>query len=53
MKFKNARKDLTLISDRLYNNLCLLAPKNFGNLKPRGFKIFTFHSALKKKKMIF
>ena len=52
MKFKNARKDLDLNSnDRLYNSsISPFAPKNFKNLKPRGFKIFTFHSGFKKKK---
>ena len=52
MKFKNARKDLDLNSnDKLYNSsISPFAPKNFKNLKPRGFKIFTFHSGFKKKK---
>ena len=52
MKFKNARKDLGLNSnDRLYNTLVSpFAPKSSKNLKPRGFKIFTFHAGFKKKK---
>ena len=52
MKFKNARKDLDLNSnDRLYKTLVSpFAPNNSKNLKPRGFKIFTFQSGFKKKK---
>ena len=52
MKFKNARKDLDLNSnDRLYNSsVSPFAPKNSKNVKPRGFKIFTFQAGFKKKK---
>ena len=52
MKFKNARKDLGLNSnDRLYNTLVSpFAPKSSKNIKPKGFKIFTFHAGFKKKK---
>ena len=55
MKFKNARKDLDLNSnDRLFiNSKSLFAPKIYKDLKPKGFKIFTFHCGFKKKKTIF
>ncbi len=52
MKFKNANKDLDLKSnDRLYIKFkSPFAPKHYKDLKPNGFKIFTFHSGFKKKK---
>ena len=51
MKFKNATKDLSLKSnDRLYlKSRSPFAPKHYKNFKPKGFKIFTFHSGFKKK----
>lgn len=51
MKFKNATKDLDLKSnDRLYlKSNSPFAPKHYKDLSPKGFKIFTFHSGLKKK----
>ncbi len=51
MKFKSARKDLDLKSnDRFYiKSKSPFAPLNYKNLKPKGFKIFTFHSGFKKK----
>ena len=52
MKFKKATKDLDLKSnDRLYlKNKSPFAPKHYKDLKPNGFKIFTFNSGFKKKK---
>ncbi len=52
MKFKKATKDLDLKSnDRLYlKNRSPFAPKNYKDIKPNGFKIFTFNSGFKKKK---
>jgi glutamate N-acetyltransferase / amino-acid N-acetyltransferase len=52
MKFKKATKDLDLKSnDRLFlKNKSPLAPKHYKDLKPNGFKIFTFNSGFKKKK---
>jgi len=51
MKFKNARKDLVLKSnDRLYiKSKSPFAPKQYKDLYPKGFKIFTFNSGFKKK----
>ena len=51
MKFKNARKDLDLKSnDRLYlKSKSPFAPKQYRDLYPKGFKIFTFNSGFKKK----
>ena len=51
MNFKKATKDLDLKSnDRLFTkNKSPFAPKQYKNLKPKGFKIFTFHSGFKKK----
>ncbi len=51
MKFKNATKDLDLKSnDRLYLKFkSPFAPKHYKDLKPKGFKIFTFNSGFKKK----
>ena len=51
MNFKNATKDLDLKSnDRLYLKLkSPFAPKHYKDLKPKGFKIYTFHSGFKKK----
>ncbi len=51
MKFKSARKDLGLKSnDRLYlKSKSLFAPKQFKDLYPKGFKIYTFNSGFKKK----
>ena len=51
MKFKNATKDLSLKSnDILYlKSRSPFAPKHYKNFKPKGFKIFTFHSGFKKK----
>ena len=52
MKFKNARKDLDLKSnDRLYIKFkSPFAPKQYKDLYPKGFKIFTFNSGFKKKR---
>ena len=52
MKFKNARKDLSLRSnDRLYiKSKSPFAPKHYKDLNPKGFKIFTFNCGFKKKK---
>ena len=51
MKFKNARKDLRLKSnDRFYlKSKSPFAPKQYKDLYPKGFKIFTFNSGFKKK----
>ena len=51
MKFKKATKDLDLKSnDRLYLKLkSPFAPKHYKDIKPKGFKIFTFNSGFKKK----
>jgi len=51
MNFKKATKDLNLKSnERLFlKNRSPFAPKNFKDLKPKGFKIFTFNSGFKKK----
>ena len=50
MIFKNATKDLKLKSnDRLYLKLrSPFAPNHYKDLSPKGFKIFTFNSGLKK-----
>ena len=52
MKFKKATKDLNLKSnERLYLKIrSPFAPKHYKDLKPNGFKIFTFNSGFKKKK---
>ena len=52
MKFKKATRDLDLKSnDRLFlKNRSPFAPKHYKDLKPNGFKIFTFNSGFKKKK---
>ena len=52
MNFKKATKDLDLKSnDRLFLKFkSPFAPKQYKDLKPNGFKIFTFHSGFKKKK---
>jgi glutamate N-acetyltransferase/amino-acid N-acetyltransferase len=51
MKFKNATKDLDLKGD--YNlhlkSKSPFAPSRYKDLKPKGFKVFTFHSGFKKK----
>ena len=51
MNFKKATKDLDLKSnDRLFvNSKSPFAPKHYKDLKPKGFKIFTFNSGFKKK----
>ena len=51
MKFKNARKDLGLKSNgRFYlKSKSPFAPKQYKDLYPKGFKIFTFNSGFKKK----
>jgi len=51
MKFKKATKDLDLKSkDGLpQKNKSPFAPKYYKDLKPKGFKIFTFNSGFKKK----
>ena len=51
MKFKKATKDLDLKSNhRLYlKNRSPFAPKHYKDLKPNGFKIFTFNAGFKKK----
>jgi len=51
MKFKKATKELELKSnDRLYlKNRSPFAPKQYKDLKPNGFKIFTFNAGFKKK----
>ena len=50
MKFKNARKDLSLnTNDRLFiKSKSPFAPRQFKDLYPKGFKIFTFNSGFKK-----
>ena len=52
MKFKKATKDLDLKSnDRFFiKSKSPFAPKQYKDLKPKGFKIFTFHSGFKKRK---
>ena len=52
MKFKNARKDLNLkANDRLFlKSKSPFAPKQYKDLHPNGFKIFTFNSGFKNKK---
>tara|TARA_B100000029_G_scaffold504896_1_gene584599 strand:- start:170 stop:1429 length:1260 start_codon:yes stop_codon:yes gene_type:complete len=51
MNFKKATKDLDLKSnDRFFLKLkSPFAPKQYKDLKPEGFKIFTFNSGFKKK----
>ena len=51
MKFKNARKDLGLKSNvRFYlKSKSPFAPKQYKDLYPKGFKIFTFNAGFKKK----
>jgi glutamate N-acetyltransferase/amino-acid N-acetyltransferase len=51
MKLKNGTKGLDRKSnDRLYLEFkSSFAPKNYKDLNPKGFKIFTFHSGFKKK----
>ena len=52
MKFKKATKDLDFKSnDGLpQKDKSPFAPKYYRDLKPNGFKIFTFNSGFKKKK---
>ena len=52
MKFKNARKDLGLnTNDRLFiKSKSPFAPRQFKDLYPKGFRIFTFNSGFKKSK---
>ncbi len=47
----NTSKDLNLSSnERLFlENTSVFKPKNYKNLNPRGFKIYTFHAGFKKK----
>ena len=51
MKFKKATKDLDFKSnDGLpQKDKSPFAPKHYRDLKPNGFKIFTFNSGFKKK----
>ena len=51
MKFKKATKDLDLKSnDRLYlKKRSPFSPKHYKDLKPNGFRIFTFNAGFKKK----
>ena len=51
MKFKNATKEFKLKNNnRFYlKSKSPFAPKHYKDLKPNGFKIFTFHSGFKKK----
>ena len=51
MKIKNARKDLVIKSNnRLHlKSKSPFAPKQYKDLYPKGFKIFTFNSGFKKK----
>ena len=51
MKFKNATKDLDRKNnERLYiKSKSPFAPKQYKDLYPKGFKIFTFNSGFKKK----
>ena len=55
MKVKNATKDLDLKSNCILNlkSKSPFAPTLYKDLSPKGFKIFTFHSGLKKNMMIF
>ena len=52
MKFKNATKDLDRKNnERLYiKSKSPFAPKQYKDLYPKGFKIFTFNSGFKKKR---
>ncbi len=54
MKFKKATKDLDFKSkDGLsQKNKSPFAPIHYRDLKPNGFKIFTFNSVSKRKMMI-
>ena len=50
MKFKKATKDFTLkVMMGLSKAKSPFAPKHYKDLKPNGFKIFTFNSGFKKK----
>ena len=51
MNKKSSTKDLSLSSnERLFlKNKSVFIPKNYSNLKPKGFKIYTFHAGFKKK----
>ena len=51
MKNKSSTKDLGLSSnERLFlKNKSIFKPKKYVNLKPKGFKIYTFHAGFKKK----
>ena len=51
MNFKKATKDLNLKSnERLFiKSKSPFAPKSYKDLKPKGFKVFTFHAGFKKK----
>ena len=50
MKKKSSTKDLRLSSnERLFlKNNSIFKPKKYANLKPKGFKIYTFHAGFKK-----
>ena len=51
MNKKSSTKDLALSSnERLsINNKSIFSPKKFSNIKPNGFKIYTFHAGFKNK----
>ena len=51
MNKKSSTKDLSLSSNERLSiiNKSIFCPKNFSNLKPKGFKIYTFHAGFKKK----
>ena len=51
MNFKKATRDLDLKSNEklLENSQSPFAPKQYRDLKPKGFKIYTFNSGFKKK----
>ena len=50
MKFKKATMDFKSNNGFLQKNKSPFAPKHYADLKPNGFKIFTFNSGFKKKK---
>ena len=49
MKFKKATKDFKSNKRLFQNDKSPFAPKHYKDLKPNGFKIFTFNSGYKKK----
>ena len=51
MKKKSSTKDLSLSSNEklFFKSKSLFRPKNYLNLKPKDFSIFTFHAGFKNK----